>query len=186
MGALPPEFSFALRTTAAHSTLTLGDRNSTAIHEDGSLGKGVAEVELVRDETAGVARCEASHDGYVRRYGLVHERRLNLSSDGRLLNGEDRLIRVGRRKRAEAVPYAVRFHLAPAVEVTSTADGQGALLRLRGGAVWQFRCRGGQLGVEDSLWIDGEARPHASLQLVITGETPPDGMTISWELKRAG
>ena len=185
-GVLPADLGFALRTTAAHSTLTLGDRNSTAIHEDGSLGKGVAEVELVRDETAGVARCEASHDGYVRRYGLVHERRLNLSSDGRLLNGEDRLIAIGRRKRAEAVPYAVRFHLAPAVEVTSTADGQGALLRLRGGAVWQFRCRGGQLGVEDSLWIDGEARPHASLQLVITGETPPDGMTISWELKRAG
>ena len=185
-GVLPADLSFALRTTAAHSTLTLGDRNSTAIHEDGSLGKGVAEVELVRDETAGVARCEASHDGYVRRYGLVHERRLNLSSDGRLLNGEDRLIAIGRRKRAEAVPYAVRFHLAPAVEVTSTADGQGALLRLRGGAVWQFRCRGGQLGVEDSLWIDGEARPHASLQLVITGETPADGMTISWELKRAG
>ena len=186
LGALPAELCFALRTTAAHSTLTLGDRNSTAIHEDGSLGKGVGEVELVRDDTAGVARCEASHDGYLRRYGLLHERRLNLASDGRLLNGEDRLIAGGRRKRSEAIAFAVRFHLAPAVEVTSTADGQGALLRLRGGAVWQFRCRGGQLGVEDSLWIDGDARPHGSLQLVIAGETPSEGMTISWELKRAG
>ena len=159
MGALPLDLGFALRTTAAHSTLTLGDRNSTAIHEDGSLGKGVGEVELVRDETAGVARCESSHDGYVRRYGLVHERRLNLSSDGKLLDGEDRLIAAGRKRRAETVPFAVRFHLAPAVEVTSTADGQGALLRLKGGAVWQFRCRGGQLGVEDSLWIDGDGPP---------------------------
>src|SRR5205085_2090806 len=185
-GALPPELGYALRTTAAHSTLTLGDRNSTAIHEDGSLGRGVGEVELVRDETAGVARCEASHDGYVRRYGLLHERRLNLSSDGKLLGGEDRLIAAGKKRRGEAVPFAVRFHLAPQVEVTSTADGQGALLRLRGSAVWQFRCRGGQLGVEDSLWIDGEARPHATLQLVIMGETPAEGMTISWELKRAG
>ena len=48
-GALPDELVHALRTTAAHSTLTLGDRNSTAIHQDGSLGKGVAEVELSRD-----------------------------------------------------------------------------------------------------------------------------------------
>ena len=39
-GALPPGLVHALRTTAAHSTLALGDRNSTAIHEDGSLGKG--------------------------------------------------------------------------------------------------------------------------------------------------
>jgi len=186
MGALPDELIYALRTTAAHSTLTLGDRNSTAIHEDGSLGRGVAEVELVRDETAGVTRCEASHDGYVRRYGLLHERRLNLSSDGKLLSGEDRLIAAGRKRKNETIAFSVRFHLAPQVEVTSTADGQGALLRLKGGAVWQFRCRGGQLGVEDSLWIDGEARPHATLQLVIMGETPSEGMTISWELNRAG
>ena len=46
-GALPAGLAHALRTTAAHSTLTLGDRNSTAIHEDGSLGRGVGEVELV-------------------------------------------------------------------------------------------------------------------------------------------
>ena len=83
------------------------------------------------------------------------------------------------------MPFAVRFHLAPAVEVTATADGQGALLRVRGGSVWRFRCRGGQLGVEDSLWIDGQARPHATLQLVVSGDSPPEGMTISWELKRA-
>jgi uncharacterized heparinase superfamily protein len=183
-GALPPALVYALRTTAAHSTLTLGDRNSTAIHEDGSLGKGVGAVELVRDDTAGIARIEASHDGYARRYGLVHERRLNLSGDGRQLTGEDRLIATGRRRRPEPVPFAVRFHLSPATEVTSTADGQGALLRLKG-AVWHFRCRGGQLSAEDSLWIDGEARPHATLQLVVAGESPPEGMTISWELKRA-
>lgn len=185
-GALPPELAHALRTTAAHSTLTLGDRNSTAIHDDGSLGKGVGQVELSRDETAGIVRAEASHDGYVRRFGMLHERRLQLAPDGRQLSGEDRLVPSGRRRRAEPVPFAARFHLAPSVEVATTADGQGALLRIRGGAAWQFRCRGGALSIEDSLWIDGEAVPHATLQLVVAGESPPDGITISWELKRAG
>ena len=183
--ALPLELVQALRTTAAHSSLTLGDRNSTAVNEDGTLGKGVAQVELSRDETGGVSQVEASHDGYVRRFGLVHQRRLTLTSDGRELEGEDSLIPQGRKRRIEPTPVTVRFHLAPAVEVTSTADGQGALLRIRGGAVWQFRCRGGMLGIEDSLWVDGEAQPHGTLQLVISGETPPDGMTISWTLKRA-
>jgi uncharacterized heparinase superfamily protein len=183
--ALPEELLQALRTTAAHSTLTLGDRNSTAIHDDGTLGKGVSQVELSRDETIGISQVEASHDGYARRFGLLHQRRITMSSDGRELAGEDKLIPEGRKRRSDPVPFAVRFHLAPAVEVTSTADGQGALLRIRGGSVWQFRCRGGMLGIEDSLWVDGESHPHASLQLVITGETPPDGMTISWVLKRA-
>jgi uncharacterized heparinase superfamily protein len=184
-GALPAELAAALRTTAAHSTLTLGDRNSTAIHEDGSLGKGVAQVELARDDTGGVTEVEASHDGYVRRFGLVHQRTLTLASDGRELKGQDVLLQEGKkRKGSEALPFAVRFHLAPAVEAATTADGQGALLRIRGSTVWQFRCRGGQLSIEDSIWIDGDARPHGSVQLVITGETPPDGHTIAWIFRR--
>ena len=185
-GVLPAQLVYALRTTAAHSTLTLGDRNSTAIHEDGSLGRGVTEVEMSRDETAGICRVEASHDGYARRYGLIHERRLVLSPDGRQLAGEERLYPAARRRRrGENEAFQVRFHLAPSVQATITADGQGALLRIRGGPVWQFRCRGGMLAAEDSLWVDGFARPHATLQLVIAGETPPEGITISWELKRA-
>ncbi|HEY0085103.1 MAG TPA: heparinase II/III family protein [Allosphingosinicella sp.] len=184
-GALPAELVAALRTTAAHSTLTLGDRNSTAIHEDGTLGKGVGQVELARDDTGGVTQVEASHDGYVRRCGIVHQRTLTLASDGRELRGQDVLLQEGRKRKAtEALPFAVRFHLAPAVEAATTADGQGALLRIRGSTVWQFRCRGGQLSIEDSIWIDGEARPHNSVQLVVTGETPPDGHTIAWIFRR--
>lgn len=183
--ALPADLARALRTTAAHSTLTLGDRNSTAVHDDGSLGRGVGQVELARDETANIVRLEGSHDGYCRRFGLVHWRQLVLSPDGRELRGEDRLLHEGRKKSAQPVPFAVRFHLGPNVEVTTTADGQGALLRLPGKLLWQFRCRGGALAVEDSLWIDGRARPRSTLQLVISGETPPDGMTIGWQFNRA-
>ncbi len=184
-GALPDELAAALRTTAAHSTLALGDRNSTAIHEDGTLGKGVAQVEVARDDTGGVVQVEASHDGYVRRFGIVHQRTLTLAADGRELRGQDVLLQAGRsrRKAGEELPFAVRFHLAPNVEAATTADGQGALLRIRGSTVWQFRCRGGRLAIEDSIWIDGDARPHNSLQLVVSGDTP-DGHTIAWIFRR--
>jgi uncharacterized heparinase superfamily protein len=185
-GALPAELVQALRSSAAHSTLTLGDRNSTAVHEDGSLGKGVGQVELVRDETAGTVMVEASHDGYVRRFGLVHQRQLTLAADGRELRGQDLLTLEGRRRRAEPIPYAVRFHLHPGVEAATTADGQGALLRVRGRTVWQFRCRGGRLAIEDSLWVDGAAGLRETSQLVVAGDSPPDGTAIAWIFRRAG
>jgi uncharacterized heparinase superfamily protein len=185
-GALPAELVHALRSSAAHSTLTLGDRNSTAVHDDGSLGKGVGQVELVRDETAGVIMVEASHDGYVRRFGLVHQRQLLLAADGRELRGQDLLILQGRRRRAESIPFAARFHLHPDVEAATTADGQGALLRVRGRTVWQFRCRGGRLAIEDSLWIDGEAGLRETSQLVVGGDSPGDGTAIAWIFRRAG
>lgn len=184
--ALRADLVQALRSSAAHSTLTLGDRNSTAVHDDGSLGKGVSQVELVRDETAGVVTVEASHDGYLRRFGLVHQRQLILAADGRELRGQDLLSPQARRRRTETIPFAARFHLHPDVEAATTADGQGALLRVRGRTVWQFRCRGGRLAIEDSLWIDGDARLHETSQLVVAGDSPGDGTAIAWIFRRAG
>jgi uncharacterized heparinase superfamily protein len=185
-GRLAPEFAAALRTTAAHSTLTLADTNSTAIHADGSLGRGVAEVELDRQEGESGSRIEVSHDGYARRQGFIHRRQLLLSVDGRELRGEDVLLPTGRRRRSAQLPFAVRFHLAPGIEISTTADGLGALLRLPQGGLWQYRCRGGTLAIEDSIWIDPTAHPRPTQQLVITGETPSGGTTIGWLFKRAG
>lgn len=182
---LQHELAEALRTTAAHSTLVISDSNSTAIHADGSLGKGVGEVALDRQELDGGSRIEASHDGYARRHGFVHQRQLNLSADGRELRGEDVLLPAGRGRRSSAA-FAIRFHLAPGVEVSSTADGLGALLRIDGGALWQFRVRGGTLAIEDSLWIDPAGHPRGTLQLVVIGEAPAGGANIGWLLRRAG
>ncbi|MBN8840686.1 MAG: heparinase II/III family protein [Sphingomonadales bacterium] len=182
---LPRALADGLRTTAAHSTLTLDDSNSTAILSDGSLGKGVTAVELSRQESDGASRIEANHDGYVRRFGFVHRRQLVLAGDGRELRGEDALLPKGRRRRSTPTPFAIRFHLGRGVEASPTADGLAAVLRVPGGALWQFRARGDSLAIEDSLWIDAEGRPIATQQLVITGAADAGGASISWALKRA-
>ena len=65
----------------------------------------------------------------------------------------------------------LRFHLAPGVEAVPTADGHGALLRISGGRVWQFRARGGKLAVEASLWIGDDGRAGCrTQQLVVTAD----------------
>lgn len=184
--ALSSGLAAGLRTSAAHSTLILADSNSTAVLADGALGKGVTEVELDREDTDGTVRLVARHDGYARRFGLDHRRTLILTEDGRELHGEDQLLPARRRKRSTTTAFAVRFHLSPGIELTPTADGQGALLRIARGPLWQFRCRGGALAFDDSLWIDGDGTIHASRQLVVQGESPPGGASISWLFRRAG
>lgn len=181
-----PGLANGLRTSAAHSTLILADSNSTAIHTDGTLGRGVSEVALERQENEGSSRIEASHDGYVRRFGLIHKRTLLLTGDGRELRGDDALLPAKARQKPMTSAFAVRFHLAPGIEATPTADGMGALLRIERGALWQFRCRGGTLTIEESLWVDGDARPHNTVQLVVSGEAPPGGASVGWVLRRAG
>ena len=182
---LPDELVQGLRTTAAHSTLVLADTNSTNILTDGSLGKGVEDVAIDRHEDNDSSRLEASHDGYVRAFGMVHKRSLMLGNDGKELRGADYLQPRGRKKIRESAPYAVRFHLAPAVEATITADGMGAILRSKGAPPWNFRCHGGNLALEESLWIDGRGQPHRTMQLVIVGEVSTLGGEIGWQFRRA-
>jgi uncharacterized heparinase superfamily protein len=182
---LPEELVQGLRTTAAHSTLVLADTNSTNILADGTLGKGVEDVSIERTEDNDSSRLEATHDGYVRTFGMVHKRSLMLGNDGKEIRGADQLIPRGRKKIRESAPYAARFHLAPGVEATVTADGMGAILRSKGAPPWNFRCRGGNLAAEESLWIDGRGHPHASTQLVIVGEVSALGGEIGWQLRRS-
>ena len=181
---MPDELVQALRTTAAHSTLVLADTNSTNILGDGSLGKGVEDVAIDRSEDNDSSRLEASHDGYLRSFGLLHKRSVMLGNDGKELRGAEQLIAKGRKKIREAVGYAVRFHLAPGVEATATADGMGAILRSKGAPPWNFRCRGGMLTTEESLWIDGRGQPQSTTQLVIVGEVSALGGEIGWQFRR--
>lgn len=183
---IPRDLAQGLRTTAAHSTLVLNDSNSTALLADGKLGKGVTEVELNRQELDQGSRLELAHDGYVRRMGYVHRRLLLVSGDGKEIRGEDMLTPAERRRKPSKQPVQLRFHLAPGVEPTLTADSQGALLRIELGALWQFRTGAGVLSVEESLWVDPEGRPHPTRQLVVTGEALPGGSSIGWIFKRMG
>ena len=181
---LSDELVEGLRSTAAHSTLVLEDTNSTNILADGSLGRGVEDVAIERSEDNDASRIEASHDGYARAFGMVHKRSLMLGNDGKVVRGADQLQPKGRKKIRESAAYAVRFHLAPGVEATVTADGMGAILRSRGAPPWNFRCRGGMLTTEESLWIDGRGQPRRTTQLAIVGEVSALGGEIGWQFRR--
>jgi uncharacterized heparinase superfamily protein len=162
----------------------LEDTNSTAILPDGSLGRGVEDVAVERSEDNDASRLTADHSGYVRAFGLVHKRSLMLGNDGKELRGADQLVAQGRKRIKEAAGYAVRFHLAPGVEATPTADGMGAILRSRGAPPWNFRCRGGMLTTEESLWIDGRGQAVPTAQLVIVGEVSSLGGEVGWLFRR--
>ena len=188
-GPVPSDLSadliLALRTTGAHSTLNLNDCNSTAIIDDGALGKGVDDVVINRAEDNDSSRLDASHDGYVRGFGLLHERSMILGNDGKEVRGQDKLTPKGRKKIKADVPYAIRFHLASGVEATPTADGMGAILRATGSPPWNFRCRGAMLCIEESLYVDHRGVPLPTQQLVVIGEVSALGGTIAWQFRRS-
>ncbi|MFA7584936.1 MAG: heparinase II/III family protein [Novosphingobium sp.] len=190
-GLLPNRLEQGLRATAAHSTLVLDDVNSTAVLINGGIGSGVSEVEIDRrtlegERNGGATRLDASHNGYVQRYGLLHRRILILRDDGTELRGEDMLEPSGRKAQRGKVGYAIRFHLGPDVEARLSEDGKGAGLALPDGSFWQFRSGEGEVTLEDSIWADGLGRPVAVQQLVLQGLVARSGGNFAWLLKRMG
>ncbi len=183
---IPASLARGLRTTAAHSTLCVDDSNSTSILANGQMGRGVSEVGLERREIDQATRIEGSHDGYARAYGHVHKRILILRNDGMELRGEDTLLPEPKAKQREQVDLHVRFHLGPDIETALSEGGRNAVLRLPDGTSWTFTATGGELAVEDSIWVDENGRPHPSQQLVIAAEAPKGGITIGWLLRFLG
>ena len=187
---LPAELATGLRTTAAHSTLILADSNSTRIRPDGALGRGVEEVVVGRHESEDGIWLDLVHDGYARRFGVRHRRRLFLSANGSDLRGEDNLEPVAGtrlRRRGARASFDVRFHLGAGVAATPTADGQGALLKLASGSVWQVRARGGPLAIDDSVWVGPDGTPVPTKQLVVSATTSATGAaSVTWSFTRMG
>jgi uncharacterized heparinase superfamily protein len=190
-GLVPVRLEQGLRATAAHSSLVIDDSNSTAVLINGAIGTGVNQVDVDRrtldgDRNGGATRLEASHDGYADRYGLIHRRILILRDDGTELRGEDLLLPSGRKGKRGKVSFAVRFHLGPGVEAGVSDDGKGAGLALPDGSYWQFRSGNGDVKVEESIWIDGQARAVPIQQLVIQGLVSRSGGNFAWLLKKMG
>jgi uncharacterized heparinase superfamily protein len=192
---LPAELMEGLRTTAAHSALVLSDTNSTRVTGSGPrrLG-GVSEVVVELRASAEGQWLEASHDGYRRRFGLDHVRRLWLSPDGADFRGEDLLVvhRRGIRLVSTAwVPVAVRFHLAPGSEAVLTQDEQGVFVRTRAGGAWSFRAsfptRPGRVVIEPSVQVSAHGEVREIQQILLETETGPDDETrIGWSFRRGG
>ncbi|HWA68969.1 MAG TPA: heparinase II/III family protein [Rhizomicrobium sp.] len=180
----------ALRASAAHSTLILSDTSSAHILPAGlardllgpRLMGGPVEFLSRRVETAQGWAVDAMHDAYVAQFGLRHERQITMSPQGLMLTGRDRLVPVDARSAAGRPPggrfYAVRFHIHPDVRV-SRLEGGGILLKLPGGEGWRFRAGGGELAVEESVYLGGPV-VRRSEQLVISGATKDTPAEIAW------
>lgn len=163
------------RTTAAHSTLSLEDRNSSELLDAGGLGPRRAKVIADFEEYENYFSSSASHNGYVLPYSTVHSRTLRLYKHSERLEGIDQLAC------HENHRFDIRFHLHPDVSASIAQSGKSAILKLPKGGGWQLNCTGGNLRLDESIYLGGE-RAKRSEQIVIEGKTKQEKTVIYWTL----
>lgn len=179
------EWKRFMRFTAAHSTAVVDDTNSTEITDHGALEYRAGNVLVDRADDQGAQWLDMSHDGYRSLYGIIHRRRLWLSSDGGDLRGEDMF--TGPDGRMVTVPdrrFIVRFHLHPTVKATLAQSGQAVLMRLPSGRGWRLRASGAGVGLAESIYLGEDGRHRRTEQIVLVGQIPAEGAAVKWALTR--
>lgn len=183
--------AFAGRTTAAHSTMTLENTSvcrfeTSPLPQGGNILVGPAHVTFsLLDGDAG-AKLIASHDGYARNFGKVHERQLEVSRDGTFIAGTDRIPVVPSRAadRTQSDEFAVRFHLHPSVSVTQLEDAGSLHLRTRDGSQWVFTCRDCEPSLEESIFFAGPEGPRRTAQIVLRAQTSELAQCEWWLVRK--
>ena len=196
----PASWRRSMRSTAAHTTLTLGDTSSGSLVTPGfvsrlvgdAIARSVGSVRAARKDQPQGTWIEAEHDGYVKTTGLTHSRRLFLNANGHDFRGEDSLsVASGEVPMShDKIPFDIRFHLHPNVRVSLAQDQKSALLIQPGQKAWRFRTDGGPLVIEQSAYLAEGHRPEKCEQIVISGMAfcDSDGSTrsnrVRWSLRR--
>ena len=184
----------ASRATASHNTVCLGSKSSSKLVRHPLLESliGGAPIRSPNDVSSRLERTgegialEASHDGYVRPFGLVHRRRLMLGADGARLEGRDRIAPArGHLRLARDIPFAVHFHLHPEVGAEPRQDEGAVDLVLRNGERWRCAAMGAALSLEESIHFADLAGPRQTLQIVLRGACFGD-TDVRWSLDKVG
>jgi len=188
----------ATRSTAAHSTATVHDASSchfAGAGDDLSLGSrlgrwigapilsGPQDVQVSRKTENGDVILVASHDGYVRRFGIVHERRWRLSANGEQLTGEDIFSLID--PTPGMTDVAIRFHLHPSVRASRLQSGQAVMLLLPDGEAWTFEAEQVPLAIEESVFFAAPDGTRRTEQIVLSIDAA-DTHAVRWSFQRIG
>ncbi|WP_371225181.1 heparinase II/III family protein [Roseovarius sp. 2305UL8-3] len=197
-----PDWRRAGRATPSHSTLILASRSSSRLGASGEslqwLEDTPSEVPIEISQAQDGVRFEGGHDGYRRRYGLTHIRKLDMTFDGRGIAGEDTLMTLDNddralfdveldRARLQGIPYDIRFHLHPDVDASVDMGGTAVSLALKSGEIWIFRLDGAaEMRLETSVYLEKlRLKPRATKQIVLSGHVMQYAARVRWSLAKA-
>lgn len=167
----------AQRATAAHSTVTVNDRNSSELLADGHVGGRRARTTVERSLSDDGILVTMSHDGYLESDRIRHRRALFVAAGGEDLRGEDTLAGPA------GLAFAIRFHLHPSVAASPIQNGRAVLLKLPKGGGWRLRCSE-PMELADSIYFTASPEPMRTRQVVVAGVTGDRETTVKWALRR--
>jgi len=187
---LGEELSYLSSSTAAHSTVTINDTSSCIFQKNASIRKyfgnsliekhNIFKQEFKNDKE--FIQCVVGHDGYEKRFKILHERQITLFKLKNHIEGIDSL--KCKNLENKNLTFSVRFHIHPDIRITKTM-GNDILLSSSGGEGWIFRSPQIPTKIEKNLYLGNSDNIKESSFILLEGNIENENTNIIWHLEKA-
>jgi len=171
------------KSTAAQSTLVIDDNSSCKfkkINNNLLIKKGLKILKKNTTFEKNYWKIEASHDGYLKKYNSIHERRIEFYPEQMKFIGEDKIIK---KKTNNNYKFDIRFHVEPNVKLMKTQDNKTILIELDNEG-WKFTCDNYDINIDKGLYFGKKNSYTENQNIFVTGVSNNQVESISWQITK--
>ena len=172
------------KSTALQSTLIIEDYSSCSFKKLKSLGYLVDQGLKIMNKNIvfedNYWKISASHDGYLKKFGSIHNREIEFYPEQTKFIGTDKIVRKNKDK---DVKFDIRFHLNPDSKVMKTQDNKSILVELENEG-WKFSCDKFNINIDNGLYFGNKNSYKENHNIFISGITHETEQVIKWEITR--
>ena len=124
-------------------------------------------------------KISASHDGYYKKFKLIHEREIEFYPEQEKFVGFDKILK----KHKKNIKFDIRFHLNPNSKVMKTQNNKSILIELEDEG-WRFSCDNFDINIDNGLYFGKKNSYIENQNIYISGITNKSEDTIKWEISK--
>ena len=187
---LSDKLTFSSRSTAAHSTLYINDTSSCAFHKKEVVSRVYGNSLLKRHKVINKNYLEekdffliyASHNGYEKEFGYLHNRSVKIFKKHDKIIGTDELKK--RKNINKSLIYFVRFHIHHDAKIVKTKAGDSILISLSNGEGWLLKSDTNIFKIEKNIFLGNKKKIINSESVYISGIINKEIITTKWLIER--
>ena len=178
------QLNFISKTSACHSTLSVQNHSSAQFYKTISGATKIENPIKVSEKkiisTNDLWCLEALHDGFLKRFGVKHKRRIEFFPEKEKIIGTDFIFR---KEGYADTHFEIRFHLSPQTKIMKTQDGKSIYIDVSNEG-WKFSGKNCSINYETGLFFGLKNNFIENQNIVISGEINGNEQTIVWELEK--
>jgi uncharacterized heparinase superfamily protein len=171
------------KSSAIHSVLTLDDRSSCRFfktkNESSRISHGLKIIKKNIVFEKNYWKINVAHDGYLKQYGIIHEREIEFYPEQVKFVGYDKIISKDNTKNLK---FEIRFHLEPNIKIMKTQDNKSILIDLDSEG-WKFNSNN-NIDIDNGLYFGKKNSFVDNQNIIISGMTNDENQTIKWEITK--